>query len=145
MRNGIESVGGVAELCEILAEKRRELVSGLTAKIRQERDEASRYLGIRDVAEISDDDIQSDIRLGLAVLQSRDVQAIDAALRRLEAGTYGYCADCEEEIASQRLRAVPFAIRCKDCEEADEVRRPKVLRPLGGSLPCGGVEETDLF
>ena len=42
------------------------------------------------------------------------------ALARLEQGNYGNCFDCGEEIAEKRLRALPFAVRCKDCEEARE-------------------------
>ena len=40
---------------------------------------------------------------------------------RLEQGDYGNCFDCGEEIAEKRLRALPFAVRCKDCEAAREV------------------------
>ena len=39
---------------------------------------------------------------------------------RLDQGDYGNCFDCGEEIAEKRLRALPFAVRCKDCEEARE-------------------------
>ena len=46
---------------------------------------------------------------------------INEALARLEDGKYGYCFECGDEIAEQRLRALPFAVRCKDCEEAREV------------------------
>ena len=40
--------------------------------------------------------------------------------KRLEEGTYGNCFECGDEIAEARLRALPFALRCKDCEEARE-------------------------
>ena len=43
------------------------------------------------------------------------------AVSRLEQGDYGNCFDCGAEIAEKRLRALPFAVRCKDCEEAREV------------------------
>jgi RNA polymerase-binding transcription factor DksA len=48
---------------------------------------------------------------------------INEALNRLEEGKYGYCFECGEEISEARLRALPFAVRCKDCEEARETRR----------------------
>ena len=57
---------------------------------------------------------------------------------RLEQGDYGYCFDCGEEIAEKRLRALPFAVRCKDCEEAREVaeqrQRQLVARRGASSL-----------
>ena len=57
----------------------------------------------------------------LEMPMTRLVNALLAhALARLEQGTYGNCFDCGEEIAEKRLRALPFAVRCKDCEEARE-------------------------
>lgn len=57
--------------------------------------------------------------LGAAVasISSRTVQMIEASLRRLEAGTYGRCSDCGRAIAKERLRALPFADACRDCQE----------------------------
>lgn len=43
---------------------------------------------------------------------------IDAALARLRAGTYGVCLDCGDPIQPRRLEAVPWASRCRDCQEA---------------------------
>ena len=40
-----------------------------------------------------------------------------AALKRLENGTYGTCAACEERITARRLAAVPWAALCRDCQE----------------------------
>jgi len=60
---------------------------------------------------------------------------VDAALRRLEEGTYGDCFECGDEIAEARLRALPFAVRCKDCEEARETaeRRERMAQQKRGS------------
>jgi len=54
-------------------------------------------------------------------MKSETLNKIDAALRRLEENTYGDCFECGDEISQARLRALPFAVRCKDCEEAREV------------------------
>ncbi len=43
-----------------------------------------------------------------------------AALERLDAGFYGVCVDCEEQIPNQRLEAVPGAIRCTGCQNTFE-------------------------
>lgn len=42
-------------------------------------------------------------------------QRIAAALQRLDAGEYGYCTDCGEEIAPARLASDPAIPRCLDC------------------------------
>ncbi len=44
------------------------------------------------------------------------LRAIDAAIARLERGDYGICANCGEEIPLIRLKAVPFATYCVDCQ-----------------------------
>lgn len=60
----------------------------------------------------------------LAVLESLDrtVQQIDAALERLHAGRYGVCAGCGEAIPIARLRALPFATQCVNCQVEREGR-----------------------
>ena len=42
--------------------------------------------------------------------------AIDAALARLDAGTYGRCTSCGKPIAPERLEALPWAELCIDCQ-----------------------------
>jgi len=43
------------------------------------------------------------------------IQRIDAALRRLDSGDYGYCVECGEEIAEKRLQVDPAAPFCINC------------------------------
>jgi DnaK suppressor protein len=45
------------------------------------------------------------------------LKAIDFAFSRLDRGLYGICAQCGDHIAVARLKAVPFAICCVDCQE----------------------------
>lgn len=45
----------------------------------------------------------------------RELQAIDAALDRIAAGTFGICAKCGNPIAPARLAAVPHAALCEEC------------------------------
>jgi RNA polymerase-binding transcription factor DksA len=46
------------------------------------------------------------------------IEEVDAALARLEAGTYGVCARCGAAIPAERLDAVPWAAHCVDCGRA---------------------------
>lgn len=62
----------------------------------------------------------------VSALESEAVQQIaeiDAALQRLEAGTYGACVSCGEPIGEGRLKVRPAATQCRDCAELDG-RRP---------------------
>ena len=45
---------------------------------------------------------------------------IDAALKRIEEGTYGICTNCSEPIAVERLEALPWATLCIDCKRDRE-------------------------
>ena len=111
------------ELRRILEERRREMVSEVKGKMRDVRAEGAGAVphGVLDAAETSEADIQDDIEFALIQMKAETLNKIDEALARLEDGTYGYCFECGEEIAQQRLRALPFAVRCKDCEEAREI------------------------
>src|ERR671925_1100535 len=112
-----------AELKRILEERRREIMSEVHEKIRDVRTEAanSETHGVLDAAETSEADIQDDIEFALIQMKAETLTKIEEALRRLEEGTFGYCFECGDEISERRLRALPFAVRCKDCEEAREI------------------------
>ena len=53
-------------------------------------------------------------------LKAETLKKIDTALSRIEKGDYGNCFECGGEIAEARLRALPFVVRCRDCEEVRE-------------------------
>ena len=48
--------------------------------------------------------------------------AIDAALKRIEDGTYGICVDRGEQIPVERLEAIPWTTLCIDCKRLQERR-----------------------
>ena len=73
-----------------------------------------------DQGESSEVDIQEDIEFALIQMKSETLNKIDAALRRLEDRSYGDCFECGDEISEARLRALPFAVRCKECEQTRE-------------------------
>lgn len=125
------------ELKRILEERRREILAQVQEKMRDVRaDGAGEGQGVLDAAESSEADIQDDIEFALIQMKSETLHRIEEALARLESGQFGDCFECGDEIAERRLRALPFAVRCKDCEEAREVaqRRERAMsqrRPSG--------------
>jgi len=116
-----------AELRRILEERRREIVDQVQGKMRDVRSEGANNpdQGVLDAAESSEADIQDEIEFALIQMKAETLNKIDEALRRLEEGTFGHCFECGEEISERRLRALPFAVRCKDCEEAREVAQQR--------------------
>jgi len=124
------------ELKRMLEERRREIMSEVQGKIRGVRaDGAERPHEVVDEGETSESDIQEDIEFALIQMKAETLNKIDEALARLEEGRFGVCYECGDEISEQRLRALPFAVRCKDCEEAREVaqQRERVLVQRRGS------------
>ena len=126
-----------SELKSILEERRREIMDQVQEKIRDVRTEGANNpnQGVLDAVESSEADIQDDIEFALIQMKSETLNKIEEALHRLEDGTFGYCFECGEEISERRLRALPFAVRCKDCEEARETaqQRVRLLSPRRGA------------
>lgn len=127
------------ELKQMLDGRRRELQSEVQGKIRDVREEGtwgSKLNDVLDAVESSEADIQDDIEFALIQMKAETLNKINDALARLEHGDYGFCFDCGEEIGEKRLRALPFAVRCKDCEEAREAaeqRQRQLAARRGGS------------
>ncbi len=57
-----------------------------------------------------------------------------AALRRLDADTFGICAGCEENIHPKRLAAVPWTSFCIECQEAFDCEEQTPRAGIGESL-----------
>jgi DnaK suppressor protein len=124
------------ELKVMLEERQRELTQEVQGKIRGVRAEgAEKPHEVMDQGETSEVDIQEDIELALIQMKAETLNKIHEALARLEEGRYGLCFECGDEIAEARLRALPFAVRCKDCEEAREnaAQRERMLSQRRGS------------
>lgn len=112
-----------SELRKMLEARRRELQAEVQGKMRDVRAEGTwggKQSEVFDAVESSEADTQDDLEFALIQMKSETLNKVTDALARLEQGDYGNCFECGEEIAEKRLRALPFAVRCKDCEEARE-------------------------
>jgi DnaK suppressor protein len=108
------------------------------------RQQIAKSLGLRDEARIEQagdemDRVQAAEARDLAVRNLdrsvRLLRQIEEALRRLDKGEYGICANCEEEIGAKRLRALPWAQFCLTCQEiADQSKGADSGRNAPGRL-----------
>lgn len=123
------------ELRKMLEERRRELSNEVQGKIRDVRAEGGKDRDVLDPGESSEVDIQEDIEFALIQMKSETLNKVNEALRRLDEATYGNCFECGDEISEARLRALPFAVRCKDCEQEREnsAQRERILAQRRGS------------
>jgi DnaK suppressor protein len=120
------------DLRKILVDRRREIEGDVRTRIREARTDRPEALGDGDH---SDTAMQEGIDFALLQLKTETLTRIDAALTRLDAGTYGDCFECESEISEKRLRALPFAVRCTSCEERREQQvRTRRLAEQHGDL-----------
>jgi DnaK suppressor protein len=101
----------------------------LSTRRREMQDDVHRRIGkgctgrpteVRDVIEHADANFYEEMELTLLQMRSDMLIRIDDALLRLDACEYGSCSECAGEISEQRLRALPFAVRCQACEERRE-------------------------
>jgi len=65
-------------------------------------------------------DLSEDVSLKQLSTHRDMLVKIDAAIRKFEEGTYGICEDCGNKISEERLKILPFAIYCRDCQEKIE-------------------------
>lgn len=97
---------------------------------------SDRPTGGLDETEHAEADYQEHIEVALIQMKGETLLRVREALERLDAGEYGCCAECGGEIAEGRLRALPFAVRCKACEESQEqqtARERRLAPPQGFS------------
>jgi RNA polymerase-binding transcription factor len=114
-------------LKRMLEERRRELQQKLRSLREARPDEADQ---VKDTEEQSVDDFVREVDFALMQMKSETLAKIDEAVRRLEHGSYGVCADCGTEIAEARLNALPFASLCRVCQEQQELAQERQVRPF---------------
>ncbi len=114
-------------LKQMLEERKRQILSQVHDKIRDVRTEnvTGKVNNVLDPGESSEAGIQEDIEFALIQMKAETLNKINEALGRLDEGAYGNCFECGEEISQPRLRALPFAVRCLECEEAREAAQKR--------------------
>jgi DnaK suppressor protein len=112
-----------AQILALLTERRDELV----ARMRRSLAERQEEFQTRDAPGSHGWGAAPEGSLTLAMLQQQErlLAQIDAAIGRHKAGTYGRCVSCGEEIAFSRLKALPFAQRCAECQEQWELQKQR--------------------
>ncbi len=109
---------------------RRSLITRREQIVKEAKEEISKYIKgeTRQLVDTALDDgdwsvvdLSEDVSLRQLSTHKENLRKIDEALRKVDEGTYGICEDCGEEISAERLRIMPFAIYCTDCQERREL------------------------
>ena len=110
----------------LLENKLREQQASLRAEVQGERAESDNERDRRGAREVQDrgDEANTDQwrEANAAMIDHHvdEISFIQAALSRVDSGTYGLCVDCGEAIGFQRLQAYPSANRCLQCQSKVE-------------------------
>src|SRR5437867_3100607 len=98
----------------ILEGKREAIVNSTGKKTYWENMESTRR---GDFVDQASDDNEVHVNIRLRQTDAKLLRAIEAAISRIESGSYGICTMCEGEISLARLNAVPWTSVCINCKE----------------------------
>jgi DnaK suppressor protein len=112
---------------ELLLDKRTAVVEALDylhkenpGSLKDETGELVSGSADQHMADTGTETVDREIDYTLEETDGRLLSAIDAALARIDAGTYGICVNCGAQIAPERLEAMPWATLCIDCKRKEE-------------------------
>ena len=72
------------------------------------------------MADMAADTYERELSMNIASSEQQILYQIDEALKRLDDGSFGLCQQCNQPIAMSRLKAVPYASLCIECQRAKE-------------------------
>jgi DnaK suppressor protein len=127
---------------DMLLKMREDLVREIARRSRATTGEAAQDIG--DIIDSVSEERTRELDMILTDREKKKLLQIDEALDRIEDGTYGLCEECDIKIPKPRLKVLPFAKYCVECQEKLE-REEKYLREEPEDAlrkaPGGEVEE----
>ncbi len=100
---------------------RRDILLEAKAEVVHILSEEDKYNGVSDDGDLADVAFRDAMQGAKLTRHQTRLRDIEEALRKIAEGTYGICDDCEGDIPLGRLNAMPFALRCVDCQEKHEL------------------------
>jgi len=103
--------------------KTKEFLKARLAELSHEIEEIDHTLREPDNADTEEratENEDDEVLEGLGNQALGEISQIEAALKRIDLGTYGQCTECGNDISEPRLEAMPYAAKCIDCAALDE-------------------------
>jgi DnaK suppressor protein len=125
-----------------LVKLREALLRDMGTNIKTERNP-----GDREVGDFYDDvDIEKDRQMvyTLGERERAKLNAINTAIEKIEDGTYGECEECGCEINKKRLKIIPFAKYCINCQSELEKRAVFTEEPIEDNLMYKDISMSDM-
>ena len=117
--NKLHGAATLARLRDSLAAKRREVLDLYEHDLHA--GQASTDDNADDFADRANNSYNRELMFSLSDSERQVLIHIDDAYQRLEEGSYGRCVYCSEPIGLPRLKALPWARYCIDCQEREEM------------------------
>jgi DnaK suppressor protein len=126
----------ILRMRQILIKRRdalRKALAGDLSSLKELREQST-----GDLIDFALDSAQDEINSQLAEVESRELASIEKALERIRAGQFGVCEHCGEKILMARLKALPYATLCIDCQREME----RLGSNASGDADWGRVPDT---
>lgn len=102
-----------------LQARRRELLASISDELSDLRHERGGRAG-SDEVDHATETANEEVTSQLAQLESRELNQIERAMRRIREGNYGSCELCDKKIPVARLNALPYTTFCIECQREVE-------------------------
>ncbi|MCX7805313.1 MAG: TraR/DksA C4-type zinc finger protein [Planctomycetota bacterium] len=116
----------LAKLREMLLEKRRALLDAIES-LSQDSAASKETAGTSRIpgenADAASESLDMDTLMLSMESEDEFLRKVDAALAKIESGTYGICEECGKAVGDARLEALPFAPPCLACQKKIDYRR----------------------
>ncbi|MDR0761166.1 MAG: TraR/DksA family transcriptional regulator [Treponema sp.] len=111
----------VERMKKSLSDLKAEIIANLVASS-EDFKEIVEGMDPKDMADVASDDIDRKMIEALGSQELKRLKLIDSALTRIQQGKYGLCVKCGKRIPQDRLDAIPYALMCIECKNAEERR-----------------------
>jgi DnaK suppressor protein len=101
-----------------LLEMKKEIYSQVPVISGREGNEAAKE--VDDEAAVASNETSREVFLLLTVRNRERLRAVEEALQKIEKKTFGICEECADEIEPARLKAMPLAKLCLECQSQME-------------------------
>ncbi len=108
------------EMLEALTKERDELMTKLKEDDETYTHDAENTSGMGDVSDLASDEGSFRKMAALNQMDVKRLKSVVNAIKRIEDGKYGRCLQCGKKIPEGRLRAIPSAVLCIECQSENE-------------------------
>ena len=117
-KNNVDELGGADVVRRLLTTQRDEILAMYEHDVKAGQEASDE--GSDDIVDRANNAYSRELLFSLSDGERHTLLRIEEALARTESGAYGICTNCSNEIRPGRLKAMPWARYCIDCQELAE-------------------------